>query len=321
MKKKILALVCSVVIMGLLLAPVVTSASTPTDLIIGTAAVEGTYHVLAVAMAQAINNNSSFLNVVAQSTMGSVQNLNLTHMGELNLGMSNADGVFWATTGTGMYAAHGALNISVVMSLYMSAGQMAVMANSGIESWADLRGRRVVLGPPGTTIPEMSRAILRAYGIDPETDITPLFLSFGEGLASLADGTIDASFLVGGVPVAAMLNATALNDIRLLSAGDAQLDQVVEEAPFFQRYTIPAGTYRGNDSDVQTLKIMTEIFANNDVSEDAIYEFVRQALENIDEYVDAHVVASEINPETAASSISRMHPGAARFFRSVGVME
>jgi len=293
----------------------------PTDLIIGTAAVEGTYHVLAVAMSQAVNSNSDFLNVVAQSTMGSVQNLNLTHMGELHLGMSNADGVYWATTGTGMYADQGPLDISVVMSLYMSAGQMAVMADSGIETWEDLRGRSVVLGPPGTTIPEMSRSILRAYGIDPETDITPMYLSFGEGLSNLTDGAIDASFLIGGVPVAAMLNATALNDVRLLSASDAALDQVIAESPFFQRYTIPAGTYSGIDYDVQTLKIMTEIFANNSVPEEAVYEFVRQALENVDEYFDAHVVVAEINPETAASSISRMHPGAERYFRSIGVLD
>lgn len=297
------------------------AAAPSNDLVIGTAAVEGTFHVLAVAMASAINNNTDAVTVTAQSTLGSVQNLNMVNLGELDMGMSNADGVYWASTGTGMFEELGEQNISAVMTLYMSAGQMAVMEGSGIESWSDLRGKRVVLGPAGTTIPAMSRAILEAYGIDPDNDIDGVYLSFAEGLSSLTDGVVDASFLVGGVPVAAMLNATALNDVTLLSAGSAQLDGIVAEIPFFQRFTIPAGTYPGVDHDVQTLKIFTEFFANNDVPEELIYQFVINALENVPNFVDAHVVAQEINAQTAASSVSRFHPGAIRAFRSLGVMD
>ncbi|MCL1992936.1 MAG: TAXI family TRAP transporter solute-binding subunit [Spirochaetes bacterium] len=290
-----------------------------TSITIGTAGAAGTYFIIGAAMAQTVNNHSDFLNVTAQVTMGSVQNLNLVNMGEIEFGMSNADGVYWATTGTGMFDGM-PLNISAVMTLYLSVGQIATHTRTGIESWADLRGRRVVLGPPGTTIIEMSRAILRGYGIDPDNDITPIFLSFAEGLSELIDGTVDASFFVAAAPTAAMVQATATGSVFLLDATPEILENVSAEHPFFLPFSIPVGTYPGMDRDINTLKIMTEIFANNNVPEDVVYEFLRITLDNTGDFVDSHVAAQEINLETAASSVSRYHPGAVRFFRERGVM-
>lgn len=285
----------------------------------GTAGAAGTFFVVGAAMSQTVNELSEFLHVTAQVTNGSVENINLTNVGEMHMGMSNSDGVYWATTGTGPFAGR-PQNISVVMSLYLSTGQMATLRGSGINSWADLRGRRVVLGPPGTTIIEMSRAILRHYGIDPDNDIRPVFLAFDEGLSELMDGTVDATFFVAAAPTAAMTNATATGRIQLLGVSESVVESVSNEMPFFTPHVIPIGTYPHMDSDVNTLKIMTEIFANNDVPEDVIYEFVRMTLDNTDHFVGSHVAAQEINLYTAASSISRYHPGALRFFRERGVL-
>ena len=290
-----------------------------TDIILGTAGTAGTYYVVGAAMAQAINNNSQLLNVIAQPTKGSIENINLTNTGDIQMGMSNADGVYWATTGTGTYQKAGAQNLSAVMSLYMSAGQMATLKNSSIMTYADLKGKKVCLGPPSTTIVEMSKAILRGYGIDPEKDITPFFLSFDEGLAKLTDGDIDASFFVAGVPTAAMINAASTGNIRFVTASDEVLGKVEAANPYFVRYSIPAGTYKGQDTDVPTLKIMTEVFVNNDVPEAVVYEFVKQALEHTDQYLSAHVVVKEINVKNAASTISKLHPGALKYYKEKGV--
>jgi hypothetical protein len=290
-----------------------------TDIILGTAGTAGTYYVVGAAMAQAINNKSQRLNVIAQPTKGSIENINLTNAGDIQMGMSNADGVYWATTGTGTYQKAGKQNVSAVMSLYMSAGQMATLKNSGITTYADLKNKKVCLGPPSTTIVEMSKAILRGYGIDPEKDIKPFFLSFDEGLAKLTDGEIDATFFVAGVPTAAMINAASTGNIRFVTASDEVLGKVSKENPYFVRYWIPAGTYKGQDKEVPTLKIMTEIFVNNDVPEDVVYEFVKLALENVPDYLSAHTVVKEINPSTAASTISELHPGALKYYKTIGV--
>jgi TRAP transporter TAXI family solute receptor len=270
-------------------------------------------------MAQAINNHSDRLNVIAQPTKGSIENINLTSNGDIQMGMSNADGVYWATTGTGTYADTGAMNVSAVMSLYMSAGQMVTLRSKNISSYGDLKGKKVCLGPPSTTIVEMSKAILRGYGINPDNDITPFFLAFDEGLSKLIDGDIDATFFVAGIPTAAMINAASSGNIRFIEASDKVLEKVSTENPYFQRYSIPAGTYKGQDVDVPTLKIMTEIFVNNEIPEDVVYEFVKNALVYQPEYVNSHVVVVEITPQNAASTISKLHPGALKYYKEAGL--
>lgn len=167
----------------------------------------------------------------------------------------------------------------------------------------------------------MSKAILLAYGIDPEKDITPYYLSFDEGLQKLTDGEIDASFFVAGVPTAAMINATSTGKVTLVDVDEAIINQIAAEKPYYVPYVIPAGTYKGTDKDINTFKIMTEIFVSNKVSEDVAYEFVKQALENIADYKDAHVVCSEITPESAAVTSAPLHPGAAKYFKEIGVIK
>lgn len=291
------------------------------DVVIGTGGTAGTYYVIAAAMAAAINNHSDAINVIVQPTKGSVENLNLTNNGDIQMGMSNSDGVFFAANGTNMYEKTGKLNISGLMSLYMSAGQMATMKNSGIETYGDLKGKKVVLGPPSTTIVEMSKAILLEYGIDPEKDITPYYLSFDEGLQKLTDGEVDASFFVAGIPTSAMINATSTGNVKLVDVDQKVIDKIAAEKPYYVPYKIPAGTYKGTDKDINSFKIMTEIFVNNDVSEDVAYEFVKQALENINDYKESHVVAKEILPETSAKTSAPLHPGAAKYYKEVGALK
>jgi TRAP transporter TAXI family solute receptor len=298
-----------------------SSPAKKTDLVLGTGGTAGTYYVIAAAMASAINNHSDSLNVVVQPTKGSVENINLTNTGDIQMGMSNSDGVYFASTGTNMYEETGIQNISGLMSLYMSAGQIAAMKDSGIVTYADLKGKKVCLGPPSTTITEMSKAILIEYGIDPEKDITPYYLSFDEGLQKLTDGEIDASFFVAGVPTAAMISATSTGNVTLVDVDQDVIDKIAAEKSYYIPYKIPAGTYKGTDKDINTFKIMTEVFVNKDVPEDVVYEFVKQALINVADYRDAHSVGAEVNPETAAHTSAPLHPGAEKYYKEIGVIK
>lgn len=287
---------------------------------IGTGGTAGTYYVVAAAMAQAINESSEWLTVDVQSTKGSVENLNLCNSGDIEFGMSNADGVYWATTGTGTYDGK-PQKIKNAMTLYSSAGQCATLTTSGIANYGDLKGKKVCLGPPSTTIVEMSKAILRKYGIDPDKDITPYFLSFDEGLSALKDGDIDASFFVGGVPTSAMIDACSGGNIRFVDVSTEVLDGIVAESPFYSQWAMPANTYNGQTTDYMTLQLMTEIFVGSHVPDDVVYEFVSQALKNVDKYMGAHTVCKEITPETCASSSSEYAQGAVNYYKEVGAMK
>lgn len=290
------------------------------DLIMGTGGTSGTYYIVGVAMGQAASKHSAIDNIVVQSSLGSMENINLTAKNQMQLGFSNADGIYFAYNGTGSYVKTGKQDILGVMSLYMSAGQMVTRANSGIKTYADLKGKKVCLGPPSTTIIEMSKDILRQYGIDPEKDIKPYYLSFEEGITKVTDGELDATFYVSGTPTAALMNAASTSAMALVDADPAILKKLADTHPYYTPYVIPANTYKGIGYDVNTLKIMTTIFTNSKTSEEAIYDFVKSTLENIDEYKNAHKVISEITPQSAAQMAIPLHPGAEKYFKEKGII-
>lgn len=316
MKKAILAIAAALV-----LAAAPSFAAEKRDVIIGTAGTSGTYYIVAAAMAKTITEKSQLLNVIAQPTKGSMENINLTNSGDMEFGMSNADGPYDAFAGTGMYQRFGKQNILGCMALYMSAGQMVALKNSGIKDYGDLRGKKVCLGPPGQTVVEMSKAILREYGVDPEKDITPYYLAIDEGMQKLTDGEIDATFFVAGVPTAGLINAASQRDLVFVEAAPDKLDAIIAKMPYYSRFDIPAGTYRGMDADAHTLKIVTELFVRNDMDEDVVYDFVKQAIDNVADYRDSHVVCKEITAGSAAKSVIPLHPGAAKYYREVGAIK
>lgn len=294
-------------------------SDTGNDLIMGTAGTSGTYYVVGAAMGAAVNNANPNINVIVQPTKGSVENLNLANSNDIQLGFSNSDGVYWALTGTGNYEKTGKLNIKQVMYLYTSHCQMATRGNSGIKTYADLKGKKVNLGPSGQTIIECSKAILRAYGIDPENDITPYYLSVEEGFNKLIDGEIDATFWAAAYPTAGMINASSTSDVVLVDIDPEILAQVCEENPFYRPGIVPAGTYKGTDKDTNVIIMDTELFASADTPEEAIYQFVKTALEHKEDYVTAHVSCQEITPENAARVNIDVHPGALRYYEEVGL--
>lgn len=300
-----------------------SSGGTHYDLTLGTAASTGTYYVVGAAIANEVNTKNPDLTVVAQTTNGGVENVNLCMSGEMDLGMTNADAAYWSSHGGGsgfyeIYAEPG--NVKGVMRLYESQGHMITTANSGIETYEDLRGKTVCLGPPSSTIPAMSIAILEAYGINTDSDIKAVYYSIDEGLEKLTDGVIDATFFVASAPASGLTSASATSDLKFVDAGEEILKQVVEKYPYYTAATTKEGAYPNMNS-VNTLKIYTEIIASGDVPEEAVYQFVKGALEGQPDYVDAHVACQEINAETAASAAAKLHPGAARYYRELGLVD
>ena len=300
-----------------------SSGGTHYDLTLGTAASTGTYYVVGAAIANEVNTKNPDLTVVAQTTNGGVENVNLCMSGEMDLGMTNADAAYWSSHGGGsgfyeIYAEPG--NVKGVMRLYESQGHMITTANSGIETYEDLRGKTVCLGPPSSTIPAMSIAILEAYGINTDSDIKAVYYSTDDGLEKLTDGVIDATFFVASAPASGLTSASATSDLKFVDAGEEILKQVVEKYPYYTAATTKEGAYPNMNS-VNTLKIYTEIIASGDVPEEAVYQFVKGALEGQPDYVDAHVACQEINAETAASAAAKLHPGAARYYRELGLID
>ena len=293
------------------------------DLTMGTAGTTGTYYVVGAAIANEVNNSAPNLTVVAQATNGGVENINLCMSGEMELGFTNADAAYWSSYagGSGYYAAYEqAGDIKGVMRLYKSEGHMITMANSDIETYEDLRGKTVCLGPPSSTIPAMSIAILEAYGLDVEQDLNAVYYSIDEGLEKLTDGVIDATFFVASAPTSGLTSAAATSDLKFVDVDEEIIEKVCEKYPYYSGTRTKEGAYPELDS-VNTLQLYTEIIASGSVPEEAVYEFVKAAIEGQPDYVDAHVACQEIVAETAYQASAELHPGAARYYREIGLIE
>lgn len=297
-----------------------SSKGSKTSVIIGTGGSSGTYFAVGAGMANLLNKHSEKINAVSQGTNGAIENVRLLHSKSIQIGMGNWDALYFGYEGTGPFKGE-KQNVVSLMNLYLSAGQMAVKADSGIEKYEDLKGKKVNLGPQGSTITEMSKIILQTKGIDPDKDIKPFYLDFNEGGSKLKDGDLDATFYVAGVPTAGLIDLTSSTDIKLLSLNEETADQIIEKYPYYDKITIPAGTYKGIDYDVNSLQLWTALMVSPDMPEDTVYEIVKTLMENVEEFQAVHSVGKDITLETAAKSPIPLHPGAKKYYEEKGVLE
>ena len=311
-------------IFALLLTPTIGGCSSSgssgekTTIVIGTAGSGGTYYAVGAGMSQIISQYSSKVEAVSQGTKGAIENVRLVHSGNIQVGFGNWDALYFGYKGTGPFKGE-KQNIVALINLYRSGGQMAVLKDSSIQSYRDLKGKRVNLGPQGSTITEMSKIILKAYGIDYKKDIQAYYLDFNEGGDKLKDGDLDATFYVAGIPTAGLMNLSNSADIRLLSLEPDIQKKIIQEYPYYEKLTIKAGTYKGVDYDVNTLQLWTALMVSPDMKEDTAYELVKTMMEHVDELQKVHETAKDITLENAAKSPIPMHPGAVKYFKEKGI--
>lgn len=291
------------------------------DVILGTAGTTGTYYYVGAAIGNAVDSACK-LNVQVQSTNGSMENIAYAQSGDITIGMANTDAAYGAYYGELSFSQTGKQDILQVATLYNSCVHMYTRADSGIKSWEDLRGKKVSLGASGTSYVTMCQILLEKYGINWETDLGEvLYLDTGESAQKLADGDIDAAFLVGGPPLSGIEAQQANTQFYFLSIDEEVRKVMLEEYPYISEYTMPAGTYSGQDYDVETLGYGTVFFCASDVDEDVVYAFVKVMMEQLDTYVDTNASTRQVSTETVADSVIPLHPGAEKYYREAGLIQ
>jgi hypothetical protein len=137
----------------------------------------------------------------------------------------------------------------------------------------------------------------------------------------LRDNRIDAFFCVAGAPTPAVIDLAANRDIIILEIDNAHAEQLMRNYPFYTVFPIPAGSYRGQGTPVQTVAVKATLIVSTRMNEETVYNLTRSLFENRSEIEAAHVKGSELSPAYAVEGISvPFHPGAARYFREIGVL-
>jgi TRAP transporter TAXI family solute receptor len=209
--------------------------------------------------------------------------------------------------------------LRTIAALYPETVQIILSKSAGIKTFSDLKGKKVGVGSLGSGTEGDVRSIFQSVGLRYD-DISVEFLDFGATSSRFKDNQIDAGFIVGGFPTAALMDLAATKDVDLFNFDKDTLDKIIGENPFFVADVIPANTYRGIGYDVNTPSVMALLITNEDVPEDVIYNFTRGLFENIAEVRNSHAMAKNIRIETAANGLTApLHAGAAKYYKEMGI--
>lgn len=288
------------------------------QLSIATGGTGGVYYPIGGGFAEMINNHIEGAQATAEVTGASVENMGLIMRGDADLALVLADTAYQAFTGTGDFESRQIENTRALASVYPNAVQLVTLADSDIQSIADLAGKRVSVGAPGSGTELNARALLEANGVS-YSDFTPQRLNFNETADAIRDGDIDAGFWSVGPPTSSILNLAATRNIRLIGLSDEEIANAQEAEAVFAPYELAAGMYDGMDEAVQTIGIPNVLVVNADMDEELAYQLTQLLFENIDELIAVHPAANDTTVEfTMNSTPVPLHPGAIRYFEEVG---
>lgn len=286
---------------------------------LGTAPTGGAFFVVGGALAEVADQSGpEGWTVTAEATAGSQENIRRLASGELDGALSNAAISYFAARGEASWQE--VQDIRAVMTLAPNIALFVTKADSGIETIADLKGKRVVVGPPGAGFEMFVGPLLEAHGVTYD-DFEPLNATQTGAVDLLADGSAAAAFLGGAIPTGSIVQASSSMDIRLIPFDEDAKAQLLADYPFFSPATIPAGTYRGQDTDYAGLNVgsMHLITAAN-ADEDMVYQLTKTIYENRDAVVERHPAGKAINPKNAARFTGLdFHAGAQRFYEEIGI--
>ncbi len=309
MKKRLIAIALSAVMLLALAA----CGSGGESLTFGTGGDSGTYYAYGGTLAGYVTENTD-TTVTAVASNGSQTNIEDIASGAIQLGFVQSDVMSYAYQGTRLFE-ESVTNFSTVAALYMEQVQIVTL-NPDIKTVADLEGKTVSIGASGSGVYFNALDVLGAYGLT-EEDINPQYQDFATSVDSLKDGKIDAAFIVAGAPTTAVVDLASGNDIYLVSLDQEHIDALIETSPYYSAYTITSDVY-GTPEDCTTVAIAAVVIAGNDVSEDAVYDFVSTIFNNKGSL--GHAKEAELDLEFATSiSDVPYHPGAARYFEEQGI--
>ena len=286
---------------------------------VGTAPPGGAFFVVGSAIAQVVATHTSERGwqVSAEGTKGTRENIRRLDSGELDFALANAAITYFAVRGEGWEKKYA---VQTVATLAPNVAMFIALKSSGIEKLADLRGRRVVVGPAGAGFEFFLQPILAAHGIAYD-DFTPLNNTQAGSVDMLADGSAGAAFLGGAVPTASITQAAASQDIRFVPYDEAAKEQLFRDYPFFNAATVPADTYRDQSEEFRGMNVgAMHLIAPAALDEETVYHFTKALYENRAEVVKQHPAGKAINPKNAPRHTGTpFHPGAVRFYREIGI--
>ncbi len=293
---------------------------------IGTGGMSGVYYPTGGNIARMVNNKKDTygVNLKVESTNGSVFNINAVLAGDMELGIAQSDRQYQAYKGLAEWEQYGAQDkLRSVFSLYVEAVTLVAADDANIKSLADLKGKRVNIGDPGSGMRQNVTDCLKDAGIDPETDIKAESVKAAEGPSLLQDNRIDAFFYTVGHPNGTISEAT-VGRRKVHFVPIEVTDELLERNPYYVRTRIPIKEYpqATNEADVVTFGMKATVVTSADVDGRVIEAVTTEVFENLEEFKTLHPAYGILTAEDMLQGMTApFHPAAEAYFKSKGLME
>ena len=302
---------------------------------IGTGGAGGTYFPIGGLLANAISAPPGStpcdkggacgvpgLVAIAQTTNASVANVTSVQTGQIESGLAAADIVFQAVNGQGRFDKKYD-KVRVIANLFPEHMHLVLPKGGKLGGIAELKGKRVGIFQAGSGTQVVVLELLKLYGIA-KTDIQAAELNPQQSADRMADGQLDAFFIVGGTPLSALAQLASLKGMELYALSDDERAKFLKAVPYYYEDTIKAGTYDGQKADIKTVAVGAQWVVGADVPEALVYD-VTAALwnDNTRKLLDSgHVKAKEIQLKSALQAVNTpLHPGAEKFYKEKGLVK
>lgn len=287
------------------------------DILVGGGSVTGVYYQVALQICNLVNQHAGDqYHCVGRPALGSVFNINAVSRGLLDFGVAQSDVNWQAYSGHADWEGKPVGDLRSVFSLYPETVLLVTRAETEIKSVADLKGKRVNIGNPGSGQRVNAEDVLRLYQIDPERDIKAVGLQQHDASRALVDRKIDAFFFTAGNPSAAIQEPANSTDIRIVPINNDAIKAFVSERPYYVMTTIPAGTYKGVDEPVETFAVKATVVTSAGAGADMVYAVTKTLFQHIDALRAAHAAFRHLEPQDMLGGLSApLHEGAARYYR------
>ena len=307
----------------LFLASMVTSFSANAQNIsIATGGTGGVYYPMGGGIAAVLSKHVPGMQATAEVTGGSVDNLKLVGSSKSYVGFSMADAGQDAYRGEDKFKGN-KIPVRTLMVLYPNRMHVVSIEGRGIAKMADLKGKHVSTGSPGSATEVMAFRLIEAAGLDKDKDMKRERLSVAESVNAIKDGKIDAFFWVGGLPTAGVTDLANTPNTKLKMVDHAELVGVMNKkyGNLYVEDVITKDVYRGMDSDNKQATVMNILVVNEGMDDKTAYNIVKTIFDKRDDLIAVHKEATNFKLENQKSSATPIpfHPGVAKYLAEKGV--
>jgi len=288
---------------------------------IGTGGVTGVYYPAGGAVCRLVNKDRAThgIRCSVESTGGSVFNINTIKAGELDMGVAQSDVHYNAVKGKQQFK-EPFRELRAVFALHPEPVTVVVRKESGVNSFADLKGKKFNVGNPGSGTRATLDELIGAMGWSLSVFSLASELKADEHGPALCDGKIDGFFYLVGHPSANIQDPTTVCGAKLVSVTGPAVDKLVAANPYYAHATIPGGLYPGNPQDTKTYGVLATVVSSSKVPAATVYAVVKAVFDNFDEFKKLHPAFQVLKPENMIKNglSAPLHDGAARYYKEKG---